>query len=121
VPNLSGGGGEATVCLRRARAAQSCLTNGWAQAIAVTTAGAAMKIVGLVLLGLVFGMIAGAAIGVGLGLVWTTLFQTSCFEGYCGLLVFLTFMPIGSILGGLTGAVWLGTLAARVGQSRENL
>jgi len=63
-----------------------------------------MRIVGLALLGLVFGLIAGAAIGVGLGLIWTTVLQTSCFEGYCGMLVFFTFMPIGSILGGLAGA-----------------
>jgi hypothetical protein len=89
---------------------------GWAEAIR----GAPMKIVGLALLGLVFGLIAGGAIRVGLGLIWTTIFQTSCFEGYCGMLVFFTFMPIGSILGGLAGA-FFGATAARMGRSRENL
>jgi hypothetical protein len=79
-----------------------------------------MKTVGLALLGLVLGVIAGAAIGVGLGLLWTRVFETSCFEGYCGMLVFFTFMPIGSILGGLAGAVWFGSLAAGRRRSREN-
>jgi hypothetical protein len=55
--------------------------------------------------GLVLGAIAGGVIGVGAGLIWTTVFNTSSFEGYSGMLVFFTFMPIGAILGALGGAV----------------
>ena len=72
-----------------------------------------MRIVLLGMIGLIFGAMAGGAIGVGAGLIWTEVFHTSCFEGYCGMLVFFTFMPIGLILGGLIGAVLLGRAAAR--------
>jgi hypothetical protein len=72
-----------------------------------------MKIVLLGLIGLFFGAILGGVIGVGLGFIWTEVFHTSSFEGYSGMLVFFTFMPIGIILGGLIGAVGLGVLAAR--------
>jgi hypothetical protein len=51
--------------------------------------------------GLVLGALAGAALGVGAGLLWTNLFHTSCFEGYCGMLAFFTLMPIGAILGAI--------------------
>jgi hypothetical protein len=60
--------------------------------------------------GLVLGALVGAALALGAGLVWINVFETSCFEGYCGMLVFFTFLPIGAILGGLVGAiasVWL--------------
>jgi hypothetical protein len=70
-------------------------------------------IVFLALVGLVLGVIVGGAIGVGAGLAWTTLAHTSCFEGYCSMLVFFTFMPIGAIVGGLLGAIGLGRIAAR--------
>jgi hypothetical protein len=70
-------------------------------------------IVFLALIGLVLGVIVGGALGVGAGLAWTTLAHTSCFEGYCSMLVFFTFMPIGAIAGGLLGAVLLGRIAAR--------
>ncbi len=72
-----------------------------------------MRIMLLALTGFVFGAIAGGLIGVGLGLIWTGVFQTSCSEGYCGMLVFFTFMPIGMIVGGLAGAGGLGYLASR--------
>jgi hypothetical protein len=72
-----------------------------------------MKIVLLGLIGLFFGAMLGGAVGVGLGLVWTQVFNTSCFEGYCGMLVFFTFMPIGALVGGLAGAFALGRAAAR--------
>jgi hypothetical protein len=64
-------------------------------------------------LGLFLGAIVGGIIGVGAGLIWTEVFQTSSFEGYSGTLVFFTFMPIGIILGGLTGAVGLAVVASR--------
>jgi hypothetical protein len=63
--------------------------------------------------GFVFGALLGAALGVGAGFLWTTLLHTSCFEGYCGMLVFFTFMPIGAIVGGLGGALLFGTHAFR--------
>jgi hypothetical protein len=71
-----------------------------------------MKVV-LVLVGLFLGAIVGGVIGVCAGLIWTSVFHTSSFEGYSGMLVFLTFMPIGIIAGALVGAVGLGFVAFR--------
>ena len=59
-----------------------------------------MKIALLVLLGLFLGALGGAALGIGAGLAWVEIFKTSNFEGYSGMLVFFTFMPLGAILGG---------------------
>jgi hypothetical protein len=72
-----------------------------------------MKIALLVVLGLVLGALGGAALGVGAGLAWVEIFNTSNFEGYGGMLVFFTFMPLGALLGGLAGAVIFGVLAFR--------
>ena len=72
-----------------------------------------MKIVMLGLIGLFLGAIFGGVIGTGLGLLWINVFHTSSFEGYSGMLVFYTFMPIGIIAGALIGAVGLGYLASR--------
>jgi hypothetical protein len=63
--------------------------------------------------GLFLGAIIGGVIGVGLGFAWTSVFHTTGFEGYSGMLVFYTFMPIGIILGAVIGAVGLGYLASR--------
>jgi hypothetical protein len=52
-------------------------------------------------------------IGIGLGLLYTSVFHTTSFEGYSGMLVFYTFMPLGIIFGALIGAVGLGVLASR--------
>jgi len=49
----------------------------------------------------------GAALGVGIGLAYTKLFNISDFEGYSGMLVFYTFLPIGAIVGGLGGPMLL--------------
>jgi hypothetical protein len=76
---------------------------------------ALMKILLGGLIGLIFGAITGAAAGVGAGLIWTEVFQTSSFEGYSGMLVFFTFMPIGSIFGGMIGCIGLGFLSSRDG------
>ena len=65
-----------------------------------------MKVM-LALVGLFLGAIAGGAIGVGAGFLWTTVFHTSDFEGYSGMLVFFTFMPIGIIVGAVLGAAGL--------------
>jgi hypothetical protein len=72
-----------------------------------------MKVVMLGLIGFVLGAIAGGVIGLGLGFIWTSVFHTSSFEGYSGMLVFFTFMPIGIFIGALGGAIGLGDDAAR--------
>ena len=64
-------------------------------------------------IGFVLGALIGAALGVGIGFGWIDLMQTSCFEGYCGMLVFFTFMPIGIIVGAVLGAAGLVYLASR--------
>jgi hypothetical protein len=71
-----------------------------------------MKVV-LAFVGLFLGAIAGGVIGVGAGFLWTTVFHTSDFEGYSGMLVFFTFMPIGIIVGAVLGASGLVYLASR--------
>ena len=72
-----------------------------------------MKIALLAVLGLVLGTLGGAALGVGAGIAWVEIFNTTNFEGYSGMLVFFTFMPIGAIVGGLGGALLFGMLAFR--------
>lgn len=72
-----------------------------------------MKIALFVLLGLVLGAVGGAALGIGAGLAWVEIFKTTSFEGYSGMLVFFTFMPVGAIMGGLGCAVLFGLMAAR--------
>lgn len=64
-----------------------------------------MKIALLVLLGLLLGALGGAALGIGAGLAWVEFFKTSNFEGYSGMLVFFTFMPLGAAIGGRRAAV----------------
>jgi len=71
----------------------------------------------LALIGLFLGALAGGVIGVGAGFLWTTVFHTSDFEGYSGMLVFFTFMPIGIIIGAVLGAAGLVYLASREGAS----
>jgi hypothetical protein len=71
-----------------------------------------MKVM-LALVGLFLGAIAGGVIGIGAGFLWTTVFHTSDFEGYSGMLVFFTFIPIGMIVGAVLGAAGLGYLASR--------
>jgi len=75
-----------------------------------------MKIALLVLLGLALGAVGGAVLGVGAGLAWVALFNTSGFEGYSGMLVFLTFMPLGAAIGGLGGALLFAVIALRDGE-----
>jgi hypothetical protein len=72
-----------------------------------------MKIALLVLLGLVLGALGGAALGIGAGLAWVEIFQTTGFEGFSGMLVFFTFMPLGALIGGLGGALLFGVMAVR--------
>ncbi len=72
-----------------------------------------MKIALLVLLGLIVGTLGGAALGIGAGLAWVQIFRTTGFEGYNGILVFFTFMPLGAAIGGLGGALLFGVIAIR--------
>jgi hypothetical protein len=72
-----------------------------------------MKIALLAVLGLILGALGGAALGVGLGLAWVEILKTTDFEGYSGMLVFFTFMPLGAVAGGLGGAFLFGLLAFR--------
>jgi hypothetical protein len=72
-----------------------------------------MKIALLVLLGLVLGGLGGAALGISAGLIWIEIFNTSGLEGYSGMLVFFTFMPLGAAIGGLGGALLFGVIAIR--------
>ena len=72
-----------------------------------------MKIALLVVLGLFLGALGGAALGVGVGLAWVEIFKTSDFEGYSGMLVFFTFMPLGAMIGGLAGALFFAVMALR--------
>jgi hypothetical protein len=72
-----------------------------------------MKIALLALLGLLLGALGGAALGIGAGLAWVEFFKTSNFEGYNGMLVFFTFMPMGAAIGGIGGALLFGVIAIR--------
>ena len=67
----------------------------------------------LAIVGLVLGAMLGAMFGVGLGFAYTKIFNVSDFEGYSGMLIFFTFMPLGAIAGGLGGAIILGMVGAR--------
>jgi hypothetical protein len=62
------------------------------------------------------GALGGAALGLGAGLAWVEIFKTSSFEGYSGMLVFFTFLPLGALIGGLGGAILFGVTAARDAQ-----
>ena len=60
------------------------------------------------------GALGGAALGIGAGLAWTQIFRTTAgFEGYNGILVSFTFMPLGAAIGGLGGAFLFGVIAIR--------
>jgi hypothetical protein len=72
-----------------------------------------MQVGCLAIIGLFLGALFGAAIGVGVGLACVKIFNVSDREGYSGMLVFFTFMPLGAILGGLGGALGLALLAAK--------
>ena len=67
----------------------------------------------LALVGLFLGAMFGAILGVGLGFAYTKIFNVSDFEGYSGMLVFFTFMPLGAAAGGIGGAVLMGVVGAK--------
>jgi hypothetical protein len=72
-----------------------------------------MKIALLALLGLALGALGGAALGIGAGLAWVEIFKVTSFEGYNGMLVFFTFMPLGAAIGGIAGALLFGVIAIK--------
>ena len=55
----------------------------------------------------------GAALGIGAGLAWVEIFKTPNFEGYSAMLVCFTFMPLGSAIGAVGGALLFARLAIR--------
>lgn len=75
--------------------------------------GGIMKTVVLAALGTVAGLILGAAVGVLAGIAWVNIAQISDLEGQSAMLVFFTFAPAGSVLGGLGGAICAGVLASK--------
>src|SRR5690349_837781 len=83
--------------------------NGWA--LRIDNENNLMKIALLALLGMILGALGGAALGIGAGLAWVEIFKTSDFEGYSGMLVFFTFMPLGAVIGGLAGALFFAVMA----------
>ncbi|MGY3548144.1 ABC-type antimicrobial peptide transport system permease subunit [Bradyrhizobium sp. USDA 4472] len=72
-----------------------------------------MKVALLAMLGLFLGALGGAALGIGAGLAWVQIAHTTRFEGYSGMLVFFTFMPVGAAIGGIGGGVLFALLAMR--------
>lgn len=72
-----------------------------------------MKVALLAMLGLFLGALGGAALGIGAGLAFVEIAQTTSFEGYSAMLVFFTFMPLGAAIGGIGGALLFGLLAMR--------
>lgn len=75
-----------------------------------------VKIVVLVVLGLMLGALGGATLGVGAGIAWTALFETPETRDHSGVLMFFTLMPLGAVLGGVSGAALFGLMALRDGE-----
>lgn len=67
----------------------------------------------LAMIGLFLGALFGAVLGVGIGMASVKIFNVSDFEGYSGMLVFYTFLPLGAIVGGVGGAILLGIVGAK--------
>jgi hypothetical protein len=72
-----------------------------------------MKTALLALLGLAWGVLGGAALGIGAGLARVEIFKTTIYEGDSGMLVFFNFMPLGVAIGGIGGALLFGIIAVR--------
>ncbi len=72
-----------------------------------------MKVVGLACIGFFLGALLGGVLGVICGLLWVRVFHTSSFEGYDGMLVFYSFLPLGVLIGGSLGAAGLAYVASR--------
>jgi len=79
-----------------------------------------MQVGCLAIIGLFLGALFGAAAGVGIGLACVKIFNVSDFEGGSGMMVFLAFMPLGALVGGLGGAITLALLAAKQPRSASD-
>lgn len=75
--------------------------------------GCIVRVLMIGFLGLIAGLVVGAAFGLLIGIAWIQVFQTSDFEGYSATLVFFGFAPAGAIIGAIIGAVWGGVAASR--------
>ena len=66
-----------------------------------------MKRFFLYVLSALAGLVVGAVVGLATGIALTTLWGTSQFEGHAGYVAFLTFMPLGALLGAMAGPLLL--------------
>ena len=64
-------------------------------------------------LGFLCGFIVGGTIAVVAGSIYVEVFDASCREGYCGMLIFGAFMPIGALVGAVACTIWAAILAWR--------
>jgi hypothetical protein len=64
-------------------------------------------------LGFLCGFIVGGTIAVVIGSIYVEVFDSSCREGYCGMLIFGAFMPIGALAGAIACTIAAALLAWR--------
>jgi hypothetical protein len=78
------------------------------------------RIVFNVLLGLAAGAIAGGAVCTIMGLLWINAVEANCSNESCAIAVVADMAPLGIVVGGLVGAIWLAilTVARRRRQGR---
>jgi hypothetical protein len=69
-----------------------------------------MKIALLAVLGTILGALGGGAVGIIAGIGWIEVFKTTDSEAT---VMFLTFMPIGGLVGAAGGAILFGVMAVR--------
>ena len=64
-------------------------------------------------LGFLCGFIVGGTLAVVIGSIYVEVFDRRCFEGYCGMLIFGAFMPIGALIGAFVCTIGSAILAWR--------
>jgi hypothetical protein len=67
-----------------------------------------------VLAGFIIGAIAGAAIALGLCVAAAEIFSISQMEGAYAMGVVFFYMPLGALIGGIIGAIWLAVRRKRL-------
>ena len=72
-------------------------------------------------LSLAGGALLGAALGLGIGLAWVNLVETSGVQGYTSMLVFFGFAPIGSLIGCVAGGCTVGIRLLRHQQAPDSM
>jgi hypothetical protein len=65
------------------------------------------------LAGLVVGAIAGVFVGIAAGYVWVGITNPGCLGARCGDAIFFVFVPIGSLICAVAGAIILAWIVAR--------